>query len=271
MCRSGRGWCWPGRDEPPLRVARLRAEGRIIEIGPGDLSLTREEAASLLRAAGVALGADEVAELHRRTEGWPAGLYLAALYLREGGSLGDAAISFGGDDRFVSEYVESEFLARISRAAAGVPDPDRGAGADVRAAVRGGAGLPGSAATLADLARSNLLLVPLDRRGQWYRYHHLFRDMLLAQLERQEPGLIPVLRRRAAGWCVGNGLPEEALEYSMAAGDVERPLAWCRSSGCRPTGKAGSPPSSGGSRWLEDRGGIEGYPMARRAGRAVSA
>ena len=104
-----------GRAEPPLRVARLRAEGRILEIGPGDLSLTREEASSLLRDAGVALGEDEVAELHRRTEGWPAGLYLAALYLREGGPLASAAVSFGGDDRLVSEYVESEFLARISR------------------------------------------------------------------------------------------------------------------------------------------------------------
>ena len=81
--------------------------------------------------------------------------------------------------------------------------------------------MAGSAAVLADLAGSNLLLVPLDRRGEWYRYHHLFRDMLLAELERLEPGLIPVLRRRAAGWCLENGLPEEALEYSMAAGDVD--------------------------------------------------
>ena len=104
-----------GRSEPPLRVARLRAEGRILEIGPGDLSLTCEEAASLLRDAEVALAEDEVAGLHRRTEGWPAGLYLAALYLREGGALASAAVSFGGDDRLVSEYMESEFLARISR------------------------------------------------------------------------------------------------------------------------------------------------------------
>ena len=104
-----------GRAEPPVRVARLRAERRILEIGPGDLSLTREEASLLLRAAEVALGEDEVTELHRRTEGWAAGLYLAALYLREGGSPGGAAGAFGGDDRFVSEYVESEFLARISQ------------------------------------------------------------------------------------------------------------------------------------------------------------
>jgi LuxR family maltose regulon positive regulatory protein len=102
-----------GRAEPPLRVARLRAEGRILEIGPEDLSLTAEEASSLLRNADVALGQDEVAELHRRTEGWPAGLYLAALYLKEGGPLASAAVSFGGGDRLVSDYMESEFLSRI--------------------------------------------------------------------------------------------------------------------------------------------------------------
>src|SRR5204863_377064 len=79
----------------------------------------------------------------------------------------------------------------------------------------------GSRLVLAGLAGSNLLLVPLDRRGQWYRYHHLFRDMLLAELHRVEPGLMPVLRRRAAGWCLANDLPEEALEYSMAAGEVD--------------------------------------------------
>ncbi len=104
-----------GRAQPPLRVARLRAEGRLLEIGPADLSLTRAEAATLLRAAEVALGDEDVGELYRRTEGWPVGLYLAALYLREGGTLGGAAVSFGGDDLLVSEYVESEFLERISR------------------------------------------------------------------------------------------------------------------------------------------------------------
>ncbi len=104
-----------GREQQPLRVARLRAEGRILEIGRSDLSLSRDEASLLLRNAEVAVGEDEVGELHRRTEGWPAGLYLAALYLREGGPLGTAAVSFGGDDRLVSEYMESEFLTRISR------------------------------------------------------------------------------------------------------------------------------------------------------------
>src|SRR5215469_7535961 len=159
------------------------------------------EAASLLRNAGVALGGDEVAELHRRTEGWPAGLYLAALYLREGGSPGRAAASFGGDDRFVSEYVESELLAWLSEQQRAFLTRtavlERMCAPLCEAVLE----LPGAAATLADLARSNLLLVPLDRRGQWYRYHHLFRDMLLAELERQAPDLIPVLQRRAATWC----------------------------------------------------------------------
>jgi LuxR family transcriptional regulator, maltose regulon positive regulatory protein len=210
-----------GRDQPPLRVARLRAEGKILEIGPGDLSLTRQEASALLRNVDLALAEGQIAELHRRTEGWPVGLYLAALYLKEGGPLRRAGVSFGGGDRLVSEYLESEFLARISpwqrafltRTAV----LERMCGPLCDAVLE----QDGSADVLAGLARSNLLLVPLDRRGQWYRYHHLFRDMLLAGLERHEPGLIPVLRRRASAWCVQGGLPEEALEYSIAAGDVD--------------------------------------------------
>jgi LuxR family transcriptional regulator, maltose regulon positive regulatory protein len=201
-----------GQSQPPLRIARLRAEGRILEIGPGDLSLTRQEAASLLQGAGLALGDDDVAELYRRTEGWPAGLYLAALYLKGGGSLPRAADSFGGDDRLVSEYLESEFLlsvppqrrefltwtAVLARMCGPLCDAIVGQG--------------GSATVLADLERSNLLLVPLDRRGKWYRYHHLFRDMLLAELHRAEPDLMPVPRRRAAsapdrfGCCRGHFL-----------------------------------------------------------------
>ena len=250
-----------GRAEPPLRVARLRAEGRILEIGPGDLSLTRDEAASLLRDAGITLGEDDLAELHRRTEGWPAGLYLAALYLREGGLLPGAAVSFGGDDRLVSEYMESEFLTRISRRERAFLTRaavlDRMSGPLCEAVLD----LPGSAATLAELARSNLLLVPLDRRGQWYRYHHMFRDMLLAELERDAPDLIAVLRRRAAGWYLRNGWPEEALEYSMAAGDVDA-VAGLVAALVVPTHRQGRVATvQRWLRWLEGRGGIEGHPM----------
>jgi LuxR family transcriptional regulator, maltose regulon positive regulatory protein len=251
-----------GRAAPPLRVARLRAEGRLMEIGPGEMSLSCAEAASLLRTAGLALAEGEVAELHRRTEGWPAGLYLAALYLREGGSLASAAVTFGGDDRLVSEYMESEFLARISRRQrvflTQTAVLERMCGPLCEAVL----GTPGSAAVLAELARSNMLLVPLDRHGEWYRYHHLFRDMLLAELNRLEPGLIPVLRRRAAGWCQQHGLPEEALEYSMAAGDagtaaglVEKLVIPAHRHGRVPTIQRWFG-------WLEDQSGIEGHPMA---------
>jgi LuxR family maltose regulon positive regulatory protein len=250
-----------GRNEPPLRIARLRAEGRVLEIGPGDLMLSHEEAALLLRSAEVTLGEDDVAALHQRTEGWPVGLYLAALYLREGGRLGTAAVSFGGADRLVSEYMESEFLARISH---------RHRVFLTRTAVLGRMcgplcdatlELPGSAASLADLARSNLLLVPLDRRGQWYRCHHLFRDMLLAELERLEPELMPVLQRRAASWCLRNDLPEEALEYSMAAGDVDM-VAHLVQSLWLPTHRQGRFATlQGWFRWLDERGGIAGHPM----------
>src|SRR5690349_22456013 len=251
-----------GRDEPPLRLARLRAEDRILEIGASDLSLTCDEASSLLRAAELALGREDVTELHRRTEGWPAGLYLAALCVREGGSLGSAPISIGGDHRYISEYLESEFLARISPAQRAFLTQTAVLERMCEPLCEAVLDLPGSAASLADLARSNLLLVPLDQRGQWYRYHHLFRDMLLAELHRLEPDLVPVLRRRAAGWCLRNGLPEEALEYSMAAGDagtaaglMERLVIPAHRQGRVPTVQRWF-------RWLEDRGGIEGHPMA---------
>ncbi len=250
-----------GRDEPPLRIARLRAEGKILEIGPGDLSLTRGEAASLLRAADVALGEDDVAELHRRTEGWAAGLYLAALYLREGGSLSGAVVSFGGDDRLVSEYVESEFLERISRKQreflTRTSVLERLSGPVCEAVLD----MAGSTATLADLARSNLLLVPLDRRGEWYRYHHLFRDMLLAQLERLEPGLIPVLRRRAADWFLRNDQPEAALEYSIAAGDADTAARLVQKLYLRTDRQGRVTTLQRWFGWLEERGGIEGHPM----------
>ena len=245
-----------GRSDPPLRIARLRAEGRITEIGPADLSLTAAEAASLLRAAEVVLGDDEVAELHRRTEGWPVGLYLAALYLREGGSLPGAAASFSGNDLFVSQYVESEFLDRISSSQRAFLTRtavlERMSGPLCEAMLD----VPGSGVALAALARSNLLLVPLDRRGQWYRYHHLFRDMLLAELERLEPDLIPVLRRRAAGWCLRQGLTEEALEYLMAATAVDE-AARLTAELCVPVYRQGRMATlERWFRWLDEHDGV---------------
>jgi LuxR family transcriptional regulator, maltose regulon positive regulatory protein len=250
-----------GRARPPVRVARLRAAGRIAEIGPGDLSLSGEEAASLLRAAGVAVSGEDVADLNRRTEGWPAGLYLAALYLREGGPVGRAAVSFGGDDRLVSEYMQEEFLSRISQRQrvflTRTAVLERMCGPLCEAVL----GLPGAGAILADLAGSNLLLVPLDRRGRWYRYHHLFRDMLLAELERLEPGLLPALRRRAAGWCLRNGLPEEALEYSIAAGDADAAARLVEKLAMQTHLQGRLATLLRWFGWLEDHGAVEGRPV----------
>ncbi len=120
---------------------------------------------------------------------------------------------------------------------------------------------PGAAATLAALARSNLLLVPLDRHGEWYRYHRLFRGMLLAELRRREPGLIPVLRRRAAGWCARNDLPEEAVEYTIAAGDVDMAAALVGKLGVRAYRRGRVAAVQRWLRWLEEQGGLEGHPM----------
>src|SRR5215471_2294769 len=179
-----------GREQPPLRIARLRAEGRMLEIGAGDLALTNAEAVSLLRNADLVLGDDVVAELYGRTEGWAAGLYLAALYLKEGGALAQSVATFSGQDRFINEYVKAEFLGRLSPQKLAFLTRtsvlERMCGPLCEAVLE----VPGSAAMLADLERSNLLLVPLDHLGEWYRYHHLFRDMLLAELTREEPGLI---------------------------------------------------------------------------------
>jgi LuxR family maltose regulon positive regulatory protein len=260
-----------GREPAPLRIPRLRAEGRVLEIGPDDLSFSRDEASLLLRAAGATLSADEVAALHHRTEGWPAGVHLAALYLREGGLPPDAAVTFGGDDRLVSEYLESECLARITAQQreflARTAVLERMCGPLCEAVLR----RPGAGPALAKLAQSNLLLVPLDRRGLWYRYHHLFRDMLLAELERQTPELIPVLRRRAAGWCLRNNLPEEALEYSMAAADPGMAARLVESLWTAAYRQGRVATVQRWLRWLEDNGDVRAYPVATVAASLVSA
>ena len=260
-----------GRSQPPLRVARLRAEGRLLEIGPGDLSLDRDEASLLLRGADVVVGEDDVAELHRRTEGWPAGLYLAALYLREGGPLAGAAASFGGDDRLVSEYVEAEFLARISHRhrvfLTRTAVLERMCGPLCDAVLEAG----GSAGVLAEMERSNLLLVPLDRRGQWYRYHHLFRDMLLAELRRLEPGLIPVLHRRAARWHERNGEPAEALGYWMKAGEADTAgrLVGALAFAAYQQGRVAT--AERWFRWLKEHGAAANQPAAAVLAAMISA
>jgi len=258
-----------GRARPPLRLARLRAEARLTEIGPADLVLSPEEAASLLRAAGVVLGEYEVAELYRHTEGWPAALYLAALHLREGGSLPRAAVTFGGANRLVSDYLEAELLSRVSpwqrQFLTRTAVLERLSEPLCEAVLEA----PGGGATLAELSRSNLLLVPLGGQDGWYRYHHLFRDMLLAGLQRAEPELVPVLRRRAARWCAQNGLPEEALEYSIAAGDADSAARLLEDLAVPARRQGRAVTLQRWFRWLDEHGEIDDHPAVAALGALI--
>ena len=157
--------------------------------------------------------------------------------------------------------MESEFLSRISRRRRAFLTRtavlERMCGALCDAVLDGS----GSAAVLAEPRRSNLLLVPLDRHGEWYRYHHLFRDMLLEELHRREPDLIPVLHRRASEWCERTGSPRRRSSTPSPPGTSTPSRDRWRASRCPPTGRGGSATTERWIRWLEERGGIEGHPM----------
>ena len=213
------------RGHPALRFGALRARGLALEISPNELSMDEAEARQLLSAAGLELADGEVAELTEHTEGWSAGLYLAALSAKAGGTGIKGLTAFRGDDRFVADYLVSELLSRLPReelrflTRTAILESMSGPLCD--AVLEEG----GSAAMLESLAGSNLFLVPLDRSREWYRYHHLFQELLRSELERVEPDLVPRLLSRAADWCEANGQPETAIGYAQAAGDVNR-AAW---------------------------------------------
>jgi LuxR family maltose regulon positive regulatory protein len=210
------------RDRLPLPEARLRAQGGIVEIGAADLAMDEREAPALLAGAGVELPDEDVRDLVRRTEGWPTGLYLAALALTAGSPDPDAALTFPDDDRFVGDYLRAEILDRASPADASfltrssILDAMSGPLCDATLAVSG------SSRRLEDLEDRNLLVVPLDHRREWYRYHHLFRALLGAELRRREPEIIGKLHVRAADWCEAHGEPETAIDHAQAAGDADR-------------------------------------------------
>ena len=210
------------RAEPPLPMARLRAGADVVEVGIDELAMTGLEGRALLDAAGVELTDAEMDQLLDRTEGWPVGLYLGALALKAGGAREQAGLSFSGDDRLMAEYLRTELLAHLS--AAEVTFLTRTAVLDRMSGRLCDAVLDtsGSGAALESLAHSNLLLVALDRHGEWYRYHRLFRDLLRTELRRREPDLVNVLHVRAAEWCEANRMPEMAIDHAQAGRDVER-------------------------------------------------
>jgi LuxR family maltose regulon positive regulatory protein len=261
------------RSRPRLPVA-LRRQGRVVELGTTDLAMDACEARALLKRAQVRLADEHAAQLHRRTEGWPVGLYLAALALRAGAGTaveGDAGAGFAGDDRLVADYLHAELLARLSGDKVAFLTRtavlDRMCGPLCDAVL----GTQGSAGVLESMDRANLLLVPLDRRRQWYRYHHLFRDLLRAELGRREPQLVPQLHVRAAAWCEANGLPETAIDHAQAAGDTDR-VARLVATLTQPAYASGRVESA--SRWLawfEGQGLLERYPLVAVQGAWVQA
>ncbi|WP_217912687.1 LuxR C-terminal-related transcriptional regulator [Miltoncostaea marina] len=211
------------RADPPIGLPRLRARGDLAEIRPDELRFSEAEAGALLNdGVGLRLAPGQVERLRARTEGWAAGLYLAGLSLR-GRDDADAFIGeFAGDDRLVVDYLAEEVLGALPA--------DRRAfllrtsvlerlTAPLCDAVTGTAGAAG---TLAELEASNLFLVPLDSRRGWYRYHHLFRELLRHELALTAPAEVAELHRRAAGWHLAEGEVDQAIEHLAAAGEIER-------------------------------------------------
>jgi LuxR family transcriptional regulator, maltose regulon positive regulatory protein len=209
------------RADPPLPLARLRAAGEMIEIRQHDLRFTHADTAALVHTvAGVQLTEPDLADLMARTEGWPTGVYLAALSLRGHPSPGALVRQFTGENRFVVDFLAEEVLSRqpgqIRQFLARTSILDRFC-APLCDAVTGSAG---AADIIELLERENLFLVPLDDNRKWYRYHHLFAQLLRGQLARTEPGIAAVLHQRASAWHRRSGSIQEAVGHALAADDV---------------------------------------------------
>ena len=211
------------REDPQLPLARLRARGEMTELRTADLRFTAEAAAMFLNEVmGLDLSADDVAALETRTEGWIAGLQLAALSMQGREDIPGFIQTFAGDDRYIMDYLVEEVLQRQ-------PEPvrsfllqtsilDRLSGLLCDAVT----GRDDSKRLLESLERGNLFVIPLDDKRQWYRYHHLFADVLRAYAMEEEPDEVAIRHRRASEWFELNGLRSAAIRHALAAGDFER-------------------------------------------------
>jgi ATP/maltotriose-dependent transcriptional regulator MalT len=223
------------RSDPPLPLARMRVRGELLEVRADELRFTEQEAAALLNdALGLGLGDADVARLRQRTEGWAAGLYLAALSLRDRPDAGGFIEAFAGDDRHIVDYLGGEVLA-------GQPPQTRAFLLQTSILERlcgplcdAVTGRADSAVKLEEIERDNLFLVPLDSTRRWYRYHHLFGELLRHELRRSEPELVATLHRRASAWHRDAGSPHEAIHHATGAGDVDEAVEliarwwlWC--------------------------------------------
>jgi LuxR family transcriptional regulator, maltose regulon positive regulatory protein len=211
------------RAEPPLPLARMRARGELTEVRARDLRFTEEETAAFFgRVMTLDLSVADLARLEQRTEGWIAGLKLAALSMQGHGDVGGFIRSFSGDTRYVADYLIEEVLE-------GEPERTRQFLLDTSILERLNAavcdvvtGESGSQAMLDSLERRNLFIVALDDRREWYRYHHLFADVLQAYAQRADADRVRVLHRRASEWNEQHGAIVEAVRHAELARDVDR-------------------------------------------------
>ncbi len=220
------------REDPPLPLARFRARGQLTELRAADLRFTPEEAAEFLdRMMGLNLSDADIAALEARTEGWIAGLQLAALSMQGRSDTSGFIQAFTGSHRFVLDYLAEEVLERQPKRVrnfllqTAILERLSGSLCDAVTAEEGGREM------LEALERNNLFLIPLDDKRQWYRYHHLFADVLRAHLIEAQPEQVSSLHQRASAWYEQNGLPPDAIRHALAAGDFERAaglieLAW---------------------------------------------
>jgi len=211
------------REDPPLGLARLRARGQLNELRAADLRFSTEEAGEFLnQGLGLALAAEDVTALAERTEGWIAGLRLAAISLQGEADKHAFVGAFTASHRFLTDYLVDEVLARLEVGLQTFLFRSsilRRFNPGLCEAVVGGASIPmgGAAQTLRYLEQANLFVAPLDSQREWYRYHHLFAQFLRLRLVEREPQRLPELYRRAVTWCAQNGLGREALGYALEA------------------------------------------------------
>jgi LuxR family transcriptional regulator, maltose regulon positive regulatory protein len=211
------------RADPALPLARLRARGELVEIRAAELRFTADEALAYLNGVmGLQLTAGDVATLEGRTEGWIAALQLAALSMQGRDDLGAFIVGFAGDDRYIVDYLVEEVLGRQPEEVRDFllqTSVLRRLSGPLCDAVMG---RPGGKSALEALERGNLFLVPLDDRRQWYRYHHLFADVLRAHLLADHGDEVPELHRRASAWFERNAEPSEAVRHAVAGNDHDR-------------------------------------------------
>lgn len=209
------------RSDPPFPLSRLRVSGRLLELRAEDLRCTNDEATDLMESLGLSVEESAIEALQQKTEGWIAGLKMAALSLQGRDDPKEFVEAFTGADKFVLEYLLEEVVGRqpesIQRAitALSVLDEFNGSLAEATA------GMANGQEFLERLDKSNLFLVPLDNRREWYRYHHLFADLLLHRLQRLFPDDIPHLHRKAAAWYDERGIVREAVVHAHGANDPD--------------------------------------------------